>query len=449
MIPRGTGWDFARTYKIPHKLDGAIDVALTGTTRTIDLGRASYRAWDGSDGGSYFANVASAGMSGAIAQRANETTKALGGKVSYLWATLAVFAKWQNSELRLTVDGETRVGQMHDVVVANGKTFGGGMIICPDAEPDDGLFDVLTIGDLTKRDLLMTLPKTFWGKHLPHPKAELLRGSVVTVDADAPLPVELDGEQPGTTPVRFEIVPRALRLRVPAGLGGRVLRRRRGLRAAGFFAAGFFTVAASCFSSAVTLFSSSSRPRSFFCISSSRAFDSFIMSTTFEPPGTSVSLFSASWPSSVKRARMSFCLAVLVFAVVLVFAMARSYPSGSDSNGVPARTVISARTTSEGGEGSRHQPTRGVSPALQARTPVTTSTQLVHRFESCSSRSAPNVKGEMAASNISKRAGQLHEHKAVIAHALRQHAGIPYEVEQKVCTDCRTVLDERTVRAAA
>jgi hypothetical protein len=59
------------------------------------------------------------------------------------------------------------------------------------------------------------------------------------------------------------------------------------------------------------------------------------------------------------------------------------------------------------------------------------------------------VKGEMAASDIGKRAGQLHKHKAVVAHALRQHAGIPYEVEQKVCTDCRTVLDERTVRRAA
>ena len=202
-----------RTYAIPHALDGAIDVALAGTARTIDLGRASYRAWDGGDGESYFANVASAGMSGAIAQRANETTKALGGKVSYLLATFAVFAKWESSELRLTVDGETRTGRMHDVVVANEKTFGGGMIICPDAEPDDGVFDVLTIGDLTKRDLLVTLPKTYRGAHLPHPKAELLRGSVVTVDADAPQPVELDGEQPGTTPVRFEIVPRALRLR--------------------------------------------------------------------------------------------------------------------------------------------------------------------------------------------------------------------------------------------
>ena len=76
-------------------------------------------------------------------------------------------------------------------------------------------------------------------------------------------------------------------------------------------------------------------------------------------------------------------------------------------------------------------------------------TQVVHLFVSRSSYLPPNVKGDMARSNASKRAAQLHEHKAVIAHALRQHAGIPYEVEQKVCTDCRTVLDERTVRRAA
>ena len=216
VIPRGTGWDFARSLGLPHSLDVAIQVALEGRTRTTDLGRASYRAWDGSEASTYFANVGSAGMSGAIAQRANETSKALGGKVSYLWATFAVFARWQSSELRVTVDGETRTGRMHDVVVANGKTFGGGMIICPDAEPDDGLFDVLTIGDLTKRDLLLTLPKTYRGRHLPHPKAELLRGAAVTVDADLALPVELDGEQPGTTPARFDVAPGALRVRVPA-----------------------------------------------------------------------------------------------------------------------------------------------------------------------------------------------------------------------------------------
>jgi diacylglycerol kinase (ATP) len=90
------------------------------------------------------------------------------------------------------------------------------MMICPEADPDDGRFDVLMLGDLTKRDLLLNLPKTFRGTHLPHPKAELLRGSRATVDAPEPLPIQLDGEQPGTTPVEFEVVRRALRVRVPA-----------------------------------------------------------------------------------------------------------------------------------------------------------------------------------------------------------------------------------------
>lgn len=216
VIPRGTGWDFVRTYGIPRDLDTAIDIALNGDVREIDLGLVSYRTWAGADGRAYFANVASAGISGAIAQRANEASKALGGKISYYWATLAVFVRWQTGDMRVSVDDEIRGGKMIDVVVANGRYLGGGMMMCPDAEPDDGQLDVLLIGDVTKRDLLFVLPKTYRGRHLPHPRLEILRGQVITVDADEPLPVELDGEQPGTTPARFEVVPGALRLRIPA-----------------------------------------------------------------------------------------------------------------------------------------------------------------------------------------------------------------------------------------
>jgi diacylglycerol kinase (ATP) len=216
VIPRGTGWDFARTFGIPRKLEEAVEVALSGRSRTIDLGRATYRSWAGAEQSSHFANIASAGMSGAVAKRANETTKALGGKISYAWATLAVFARWEPDEMKVAVDGAERTGRMHDVIVANGRFLAGGMKICPEAEPDDGLFDVLVIGDVTKRDLVVTLPKIYRGTHLPHPKAELLRGRTVTIDAERPVPLELDGEQPGTTPVRFEIVPGALRVRVPA-----------------------------------------------------------------------------------------------------------------------------------------------------------------------------------------------------------------------------------------
>ena len=216
LLPRGTGGDFARTFGIPNDIGKAALIAVGGDTHAIDLGHIAYRAWDGHEAEAVFANVASAGMSGAIAQRANRTSKAMGAKASYLWATFAVFAGWSAVEMRLTVDDESRSGKMFDVVVANGKYFGGGMKMCPDAMPDDGLLDVVTIGDVTKRDLVMTMPKIYRGTHLPHPRAEALRGRVVTLETDEPVPVELDGEQPGTSPVRFEVLPGALRLRVPA-----------------------------------------------------------------------------------------------------------------------------------------------------------------------------------------------------------------------------------------
>ena len=82
VIPRGTGWDFARTYKIPHKLDDAVGVALGGR-RANDRPRARELPRLGRRGATYFANVGSAGMSGAVAQRANEMTKALGGRVTF------------------------------------------------------------------------------------------------------------------------------------------------------------------------------------------------------------------------------------------------------------------------------------------------------------------------------------------------------------------------------
>ncbi|GIU95569.1 MAG: lipid kinase [Gaiellaceae bacterium] len=217
VIPRGTGWDFVRTFGIPRDLDGAIEVARDGDLRLIDLGLATFRTWAGEEAQSRFANVASAGISGAIARRANDSSKALGGRLSYYWATLVVFLAWTIGELRVAVDEEVRQGRMIDVMACNGRYLGGGMLMCPEAEPDDGLFDVMTIGEVTKRDLAFVLPKVYRGKHLPHPRLEVLRGATVTVDADEPLPIELDGEQPGTTPARFEILPRSLRLRVPRG----------------------------------------------------------------------------------------------------------------------------------------------------------------------------------------------------------------------------------------
>jgi diacylglycerol kinase family enzyme len=194
-IPLGTGMDFVRTYGIPTRFDDAVRTALAGTTRTIDVGRVSFREWSGAEGERYVANVGSVGMSAAVAQRANGMSKAL---------------------VSVQLDDEQREARMHDVIVANGQWHGGAMHLAPEAQPDDGLFDVVLIGDVTKRDFVTTAPKLYKGTYLSHPKIELLRSRAVVVDAPERLPIELDGEQVGTTPVRFEIVPAALRLRVPA-----------------------------------------------------------------------------------------------------------------------------------------------------------------------------------------------------------------------------------------
>jgi YegS/Rv2252/BmrU family lipid kinase len=213
VLPCGTGQDFGRTHGLPTGFDDAVRVALGGETRTIDLGRVELE----SGTSRFFANVGSAGMSGAVARRANAMTKAFGGRATFFYALTREFLAWQNTRVVVELaDGVQREGPMHDVIVANGNWHGGGMKLAPDARQDDGVFDVVLIGDVTKLDFLTTAPKLYSGRYLSHPKVELLQSSSVAIRASEALPLEVDGEPIGATPARFEVVPSALRLRVPA-----------------------------------------------------------------------------------------------------------------------------------------------------------------------------------------------------------------------------------------
>jgi diacylglycerol kinase (ATP) len=213
VLPSGTGQDFGRSHGIPTDFDDAVRIVLEGETRSIDLGRVECEGATSR----FFANVGSAGMSGAVARRANSMSKALGGRVTFYYALTREFLGWRNTEVVVELaDGARREGRMHDVIVANGRWHGGGMQLAPEASQDDGLFDIVLIGDITKLDFATTSPKLYSGRYLAHPKVELLRSSTLSIDAAEPLPLEVDGEPIGTTPARFEVVPAALRLRVPA-----------------------------------------------------------------------------------------------------------------------------------------------------------------------------------------------------------------------------------------
>jgi diacylglycerol kinase (ATP) len=115
--------------------------------------------------------------------------------------------------VEVLADRKEFAGRANNVVVANGQFYGGGMKISPRSYPGDGLLDV-QISTGPKSDAFTLIPKIYRGEHLPHPHIKELRGRVIKVDAERPLPVEGDGEVLGTTPVTFTVLPEVLTLKI-------------------------------------------------------------------------------------------------------------------------------------------------------------------------------------------------------------------------------------------
>jgi YegS/Rv2252/BmrU family lipid kinase len=215
VIERGTGCDFIRTHQIPKKLPDALRVIAEGVTRRVDVGRVTCRAEGGGELVRLFANHASCGLTGDVATRANASSKRLGGTAAFLWATVSAFRAWRNVPFRIVLDGVERGLVANNVICANGRQLGGGIRVAPRAEPDDGFFDVVIIGDVGKLALARNVHRMYLGTLEKDPRVEIVRAADVIVQPEQPLPVEVDGELPGVTPVRFEMLHKALDLVVP------------------------------------------------------------------------------------------------------------------------------------------------------------------------------------------------------------------------------------------
>ncbi len=214
-LPQGTGGDLAKSLGLEAGADEAVARLLGGRVRTIDVAASRYVGLDGRHTSRFFLNIADAGIGGYVAERVNRSSKALGGFASFLGATLAVFATMQKPVLDVLVDGAVWFqGPATSLAVCNGPRFGGGMLMAPDAVPDDGVLDVVVIGDISKADLALNLPRLYRGTHLRHPKVHTTQAREVRVESVPDAPLEIDGEHPGTTPFHVWVEPAALRLLV-------------------------------------------------------------------------------------------------------------------------------------------------------------------------------------------------------------------------------------------
>jgi YegS/Rv2252/BmrU family lipid kinase len=218
LIPLGTGGDFARGLGLPRDPRRAVAALGAGKTRRVDAGRASYRGRDGRERTTCFLNVASAGISGLVDELVQESPRVLGGTGAFLLAALRAIASYRSAPSVIRIDGEVAFeGSLGLAVVANGRYFGGGMHVAPDARIDDGLFEVVVVGDLSKPALLAKLPKLYRGAHLRDPDILHRRGGRIELDApEGGLPIDLDGEPLGELPARIELLPGAISLLEPA-----------------------------------------------------------------------------------------------------------------------------------------------------------------------------------------------------------------------------------------
>ena len=168
IVPTGTGCDFARTIGVREGL-GAIPLIGKLETVAADVGRVSLRLPNDETGVRYFLNVADVGMGGAVVQRANRSSKRFGGFATFLWSTVATLFTFRNCRLVMDVDGVLLEQTCRDVIIANGRYYGGGMHVAPEAKLDSGFFEVFAIGDISVPHVLLKLPKLYTGRSQRRP----------------------------------------------------------------------------------------------------------------------------------------------------------------------------------------------------------------------------------------------------------------------------------------
>ncbi|MGN6217772.1 MAG: diacylglycerol/lipid kinase family protein [Solirubrobacterales bacterium] len=210
LVPAGRGNDLARALGIPTESEAAVAAVLDGRSRRIDVGEAN---------GKRFLGIASVGFDSECNRLANET-HFLHGNLVYAYSMPRTLIGWRSARFTIAVGEERKRLTGYFVAVANNSVYGGGMWIAPEAEIDDGLFDVVAIEEVGKLRFLWGLRDVLRGAHLDKEEVSVFRAPRLQIDASRPFPVYADGDHLTDLPVSLRVLPRALSILVPAGEEG-------------------------------------------------------------------------------------------------------------------------------------------------------------------------------------------------------------------------------------
>ena len=223
LLPSGTGGDFRRTLGVPARVPDAARALRVGRTRALDAGRVTFVGEGGGEESRYFLNVASFGMGGDVIRRVKGQAwlgaagpRLLGGRLAFAAAAAQSAVAFERPAVRVRLDeGEESQLSVANFAVANARFFGGGMKIAPEAKLDDGLFDVVAVGNMDALTIFRNSYRLYLGTHLGLRDVRHARARRVSARAagGGEVRLEVDGELAGRLPAVFEILPGALRVR--------------------------------------------------------------------------------------------------------------------------------------------------------------------------------------------------------------------------------------------
>ena len=209
IISTGAGADYIRTIGIHRHYKEACQRLTNPRKLVVDLGVVEY-VINGHTARRLFVNFAGLGFDAEVVKATTQRFKALGSTPSYLMGLLTTFLFYETKQVSLILDGQPEERRVWTILMSNGKYGGGGMLAAPNADPADGLLDVVVIDNLSKLDLLWSLPRLYKGTHLSHPKVTVKRAREIDIQPRQQMSLQADGELLGQAPARVYMLPAAL-----------------------------------------------------------------------------------------------------------------------------------------------------------------------------------------------------------------------------------------------